>query len=630
MTRARPRVGAQSVLRHLPWLLCFTIFFALSALLVGSLAMGTPQAAAQAAPFPQDSSANLPDPQIGLAIYSQKCAACHGDSGMGNGPQAAQLQFPPTQFADALTMRQLAPSTMFSVTKLGRIERFMPPFGGSTADPDIWNVVAYAWSLHLAPEDLRSGEALYQANCAACHGDTGQGDGPDATADVPDLSSLAMTAAQSQRAWFDALAATSTTTHASAAALSDEERWSVLEYVRSFTLPPFEVREFEPGPGVIAGQIVNGTAGQPSPAGLPVVLRVFDQFSLAEEITTTTSPSGTFAFENLSTESGWIYVAGLEYAGVPYSTDILTLTADLPARETPVTVYEAGSDPSAIAVERMHWFVEFDQDQLLVAELYFWSNDSDTVYVGTPSGAVLSYTLPAGQQDLSIDGGEIGGRFQATPEGLVDTLPLPPGQGSRQMLLRYTLPYQAGASLNVTRTLPVPVRNLNVLVADAGEQLQVPGLQENPPRQVEGASYFNYSGTNLAAGQPVALAFSDLPALVDSTAAGEASAAVANTPWLGIGLAAAGGLVLLGVVAYALRRRPDGEGDEESILEEELLTADELQRRRQRLLRAIAQLDDTYAAGGVPADVYQSRRAELKADLLAVAEALQELDELAA
>lgn len=628
MARARLRIGARSNLRHVPWLLSAVVFLALSALLVVSLAAGAPPVAAQAAPFPQDASADLPDPRLGLVIYSQKCAACHGDSGMGNGPQAAQLQFPPTQFADALTMRELAPSTMFSVTKVGRIERFMPPFGGSTADPDIWNTVAYVWSLHVAPEDLRSGEALYQANCAACHGDTGRGDGPQATAGVPDLTSLALTGAQSQRAWFDALDVTRETTHASAAALSDEERWSVLEYVRSFTLPPIEAREFEPGPGMIAGQVVNGTAGQPSPAGLPVVLRVFDQFSLAQEITATTSPSGTFAFENLSTEPGWIYVAGLEYGGVPYSTDILTLTADLPARDASVTVYETSSDPGAIAVERMHWFVEFDQDQLLVAELYFWSNDANTVYVGAPSGAVLTYTLPAGIENLSIDGAEIGGRFQATANGLVDTLPMPPGQGSRQMLLRYTLPYQAGASLNLTRTLPVPVRNLNVLVADAGEQLQVPGLQENPPRQVEGASYFNYSGNNLAAGQPVALAFSNLPTLVDTAAAGEANTAAAlNTPWLGVGLAAAGGLVLLGVVVYALRRRPAGDDDSETILEEELVSVDDLKRQRQRLLVSIARLDDTFAAGGMPEEEYQAKRASLKAELLMTAEALQELDE---
>ncbi len=606
------------------WLLPLAVCFMLLGLSIAAVTTGV----AQAAPLPQNTPQEPPDPRLGLAIYSQKCAACHGDSGMGNGAQAAQLQFPPTQFADALTMRELAPSTMFSVTKLGRIERFMPPFGGSTSDQDIWHVVAYAWSLHVTPDDLDAGETIYQANCAACHGETGRGDGPQATADVPDLTSLEATATQSQRAWFDALAASLANTHTNAASLSDEERWLALDYLRSFTLPPLELREFTPGPGVISGQVLNGTAGQASPAGLPVVLRVFDQFSLAREITVTTSVSGSFAFEDLNTEPGWVYVAGLEYGGVPYSTDIITLTAGSPVREAPVMVYETGRDAAAIAVERLHWFVEFDEDQLLVAELYFWSNDGDTVYVGAQPGAVLTYTLPAGVQNLTIDGAEIGGRFQATADGLVDTLPLPPGQGSRQMLLRYTVPYEDGGSLTLARTLPVLVRNLNVLVADAGQQMQVPGLQNNPPRQVEGASYLNYSGNQLAAGQPVALELSNLPAITDE-AASAAATVTANSPWLGIGLAVVGGLVMLGVVAYALRRRPGEEPAAEAMPAQELMTDVELKRQRQRLLLAIAQLDDTYAAGGVPDETYQARRSELKDELLIVAAALQELDELA-
>ena len=626
-TGARPRSVTCADRRYAAWRLSCAVSLALLALLLVVLTAGTSPRAAQAAPPPQDSTENRPDPRLGQAIYIQKCAACHGDSGMGNGPQAAQLPFPPTQFADALTMRELTPSALFSVTQLGRIERFMPPFGDSTSDPDLWSVIAYAWSLHVAPEDLRAGEALYQANCAACHGDTGRGDGPQATAAVPDLTSLSRTAGQSQRAWFDTLTAAASTTHASVAALTDEERWSALEYVRSFTLPPPVAREFAPGPGIISGQVLNGTAGQAPPAGLPVVLRVFDQFALAQQITTTTSLSGTFAFADLSTEPGWFYLAGLDYAGVPYSTDVLTLTADLPTRDVPVTVYETSNDSRTVAVERMHWFVEFDQNQLLVAELYFWSNDSDRIYVGTAPGAVLTYTLPAGIQNLSIDGAQLGGRFQPTANGLVDTLPLPPGQGSRQMLLRYTIPYQAGASLDLTRTLPVPVRNLNVLAADVGQQVQVSGLQANPPRQVEGVNYFNYSGNDLAAGQTVTLALSNLPRLTNAAPSGtDATASVLDTPWLGIGLAAAGGLVLLGTVVYALRRRPAGDDEDGLRLEEAPPSADDLTRQQQRLLLTIARLDDAYAAGNLPEAEYQAKRASLKAELLRVTEALHAPD----
>jgi mono/diheme cytochrome c family protein len=41
----------------------------------------------------------------------------------------------------------------------------------------IWDLVAYLWRLHTSPEALEEGRRLYAANCAACHGENGQGDG---------------------------------------------------------------------------------------------------------------------------------------------------------------------------------------------------------------------------------------------------------------------------------------------------------------------------------------------------------------------------------------------------------------------------------------------------------------------
>jgi mono/diheme cytochrome c family protein/plastocyanin len=45
------------------------------------------------------------------------------------------------------------------------------------SDNDLWDAVAWVWQQQTTPEAIATGQKLYAANCAACHGETGQGDG---------------------------------------------------------------------------------------------------------------------------------------------------------------------------------------------------------------------------------------------------------------------------------------------------------------------------------------------------------------------------------------------------------------------------------------------------------------------
>jgi mono/diheme cytochrome c family protein/plastocyanin len=44
-------------------------------------------------------------------------------------------------------------------------------------DQAIWDLVALTWQSNIAPKEIEEGRQLYAANCAACHGESGAGDG---------------------------------------------------------------------------------------------------------------------------------------------------------------------------------------------------------------------------------------------------------------------------------------------------------------------------------------------------------------------------------------------------------------------------------------------------------------------
>ena len=136
---------------------------------------------------------------VGQPIYQENCAPCHGELGMGDGPTAADLPSPPTAFADPAAIQERSPAQLFHTTKFGRLEKLMPPWQNELSDDQIWQTVAYAWSLHTSPAQIERGQELYAQSCASCHGEQGRGDGPDAEGALMDFSDPSYAIFRSQR-----------------------------------------------------------------------------------------------------------------------------------------------------------------------------------------------------------------------------------------------------------------------------------------------------------------------------------------------------------------------------------------------------------------------------------------------
>ena len=82
--------------------------------------------------------------QAGQALYMKTCAACHGRTGLGDGPKSKSLKTVPTDFTKAASQNQ-TDGEHFYKTKNGRGD--MPKYEGKLSDDDIWNIINYVRTL---------------------------------------------------------------------------------------------------------------------------------------------------------------------------------------------------------------------------------------------------------------------------------------------------------------------------------------------------------------------------------------------------------------------------------------------------------------------------------------------------
>ncbi len=621
---------------HFKWSTCAVLLLVFTVALFVTLTTDslsaqepTPPYDPQQVPVPQ----RLPVAGLAAESYRQNCAPCHGPGGGGDGPAAPAAD--PTVFSDPEAIRERSPAELFFVTKFGRIENLMPPWRNRLSDEQIWQVVYYAWNLHTNETELALGAELYAQSCLACHGDQGRGEGVEGGVGIPDFSAqelmIHLSQAELAERWRES--------HPERGAnWSLDQQRAVLEFIRGFTYQPvwepFEVS----GPGVVTGRLIQGTENGPAPQQAEVTLNIYQQANLLTTRSATVGAGGRFEFENLPVDEGYYFLAETEHRAIRYTSPILAFSGpDFsegrvgPERiDTSLPVFESTSDPTGILVGRANWIIEHDPGRLLVGQLFTFDNRSDRTFIGTEddqfdSPVTLVIPLPESAQEVEIQDGLVGESYRLRQQVLYDTRPVLPGDGSRQIFVRYRLTY-TDESARISFPVPYETELLNVLVADLPGlevDLSLEGELLDPAGQetVQGVLFRLWSAP-VSGGSSVQLSLRGLIGAGGRDPRQDREPQLnrelqVSAPPLDVRIPLVFGsvvaLVLLASLGLFLQReRTRGQP-----------TAEQLAARRGELIDRIARLDDLHALGEMEERAWRRKRAALKSELVDVALAEQ-------
>jgi mono/diheme cytochrome c family protein len=575
-----------------------------------------------------------PDPSAGRSIYIEKCAPCHGETGLGDGAMAGQLPVPAPALGTDVIARQSTPAAWYVMVTQGNLERRMPPFGSLT-DRQRWDVVAYAYSLSNPAQRILAGETLYEDNCATCHGELGDGTGPEAAAlSVPatDFTDQEMIAGISGEQLFLAISeGVGLDMPAFAEQLSEEERWTLAAYLRSLTFAPrvavsdvpetptpaatetgeeiqaSPTAEIVSGFGRVEGQVVSISGGE-IPSDLTVTLYGFDQMEQTFTADAQIDSEGLYTFEEVPLPLGRAFLASTEYEGVAYNSDIVVVDPENSNMVLIIPYYETTTDTSSLSVDRLHLLFEYvDPDILRVVEMYIISNSGDQIVVAPEEGQpVLSYSVPDEAINLQFQDGAVGERYIELAEGFGDFAAVRPGAGQHQVIYSYDLPYKNEFDFN--QPLDLPVNAVIVLLPEDGIKIKGEQLMDMGTRDVQGSAFHMYTSDLVPAGTDLAIDISGRPRT------GGAGLVFGSNTNLVIGAFALGfALILAGGWLYLRTRNGKPAGNGQDMDEEHF--ADGEDEDVDMLLDAILALDDQYKAGELPEEAYLKRRAELKAQI---------------
>lgn len=363
---------------------------------------------------------------------------------------------------------------------------------------------------------------------------------------------------------------------------------------------PLPALAAEAASGVIEGQLINRTAGSTSSvADIEVTLATFQNSQQTATATAKTDKDGKFTFSSLSTDSKNSYQITFIYQEADYFGNPLSFGAGEASKSIEIPVYDATNSDEAVKITQAHTIVNVVGGSLQITEYYLFANDTDRAYVGkgeitaTGKRRTLDFPLPSKATDIQYGGDLMECCVLSGKGNFTDTMALLPE--GKEIIYSYKVPY-SGTAYNLEQKFNYPVPQFNLLVQGEGVSIASDKLSNPGTVDMQGTKYTNATGQNLKPGDTVTAQISGL--------------AKSTNPktvifWV------LGAFVLLAVGAGLAYRKSRSKAKLQAAKVE---TGSD--RKQERLLLEIAELDDDFAAGRIGEAAYRNQRAMKKEQVL--------------
>lgn len=570
--------------------------------------------------------ASAPSLENGAAIYTEKCAACHGVAGLGDGPDGKQLPVTVAALGLPETAHKASPAAWFTTVTQGNIDRFMPPFL-SLSDQDRWDVVAYALTLHTTADQIETGKTLFEENCADC-GNIFENQEMMASLSPDQLVKMMKEGAGDMPAF--------------ASNLSNEDAYAVAAYIRTLTFapPPAPVADSatatpaaaatdsgtpsaEATPldataqaqvtpeataepvaetqGKISGLVDNRT-GTNLPANQIITLRVFDHgddpSAGPQEILTLDAPintDGTYTFEGVEVVEAQIYLTELEVNGISYRTEFAVAPADVTELTlSDIVIYSTTEDYNALRMDEVQIFFDFaTEDIVQIFTVYNFTNASeDTIIINMGDEQKIPFiAFPDGAEALGFEEGQDSAGIVPSEQGFA----MPPSNTPYSLIAFASIPKTD--EINFSQLAPLSLNQITLFLPE-GVEAEGSALTDDGIQTLQNTNFHVYSVSLVNQGETLDFVLSGTPA--DGVAS---SPNILQNKNLLIGIGALGiVLILAGVWMYMRDAKKEEDFEEE---EEEFEDSESV-------MDAIIAIDDLHRAGKISDEAYQQRREELK------------------